>query len=240
MALKDYTEGLLAEVKLRGAEAILGEEVFTTLKWLTRQTHLQTNHARMLVGEEEGAFLNLFVKKYIGCNKNSSEPGELKILEIGTFTGYSLICLASAIAGFSHEPLRYTVEAFEINEEPEELIYEALQRSNIEKFTTVTFGDAKSILAAMPLKEEYDIIFIDANKREYPLYLSLTLPLLKRGGYILADNVLWYGNLEKGKSDPQTQGIMLFNSAVEALTACGSIESYLLALRDGVYVLRKA
>lgn len=226
-------------------ESSFTETEKAALGWLTKQTHLKTNHARMLVGEDEGAWLNNFVKEYASGRVGSCK--ELRLLELGTFTGYSLICLASAAKAaskaFPDKFERCSVEAFEINDELEYLIRAGLQRAELEEFTTVHFGDAKGLLRRLPIAEAYDIVFIDANKREYPEYLSLTLPHLKKGGYILADNVLWYGKAfsphQNTKPDAQTLGIMRFNEQVEKLTSQGVVESRLLRLRDGIYVIKK-
>lgn len=211
-------------------------QLTSALRWVERQTHTRTNHAQMLVGKEEGLFLNAFVK----C------VNAKRVLEIGTFTGYSLICLADAVLhneGFG-------VDALEINQELEYIIAEGLQRAKVEEITRVSFGDAKDLLqkianrtaAQESGREMYDVVFIDANKREYAEYYNLVFPLVKVGGYILADNVLWYGKAgatsagDVNHRDKKTAGIIDFNSLVENDTR---VSKFLYKIRDGLYIIRK-
>lgn len=231
-------------------------QLTSALRWVERQTHTRTNHAQMLVGKEEGLFLNAFVK----C------VNAKRVLEIGTFTGYSLICLADAVLhneGFG-------VDALEINQELEYIIAEGLQRAKVEEITRVSFGDAKELLQKIAKerttskesrnysneekyeqgkneedkcgREKYDVVFIDANKREYAEYYNLVFPLVKVGGYILADNVLWYGKAgataagDVNHRDKKTAGIIDFNSLVENDTR---VSKFLYKIRDGLYIIRK-
>ena len=229
-------------------------QLSSALRWVERQTHTRTNHAQMLVGKDEGLFLNAFVK----C------VNAKRVLEIGTFTGYSLICLADAVlhnAKLCKNTMQedralggddFFVDALEINQELEYIIAEGLQRAKVEEITRVSFGDARDLLQKIAKertaskashafsneekcgREKYDVVFIDANKREYAKYYNLVFPLVKVGGYILADNVLWYGKVNC--RDKKTAGIIEFNSLVENDTR---VSKFLYKIRDGLYIIRK-
>ena len=233
------------------SKAPASAQLTSALRWVERQTHTRTNHAQMLVGKDEGLFLNAFVK----C------VNAKRVLEIGTFTGFSLICLADAVL---HNGGVF-VDALEINQELEYIIAEGLQRAKVEEITRVSFGDARDLLQKIANKteskesrifskedetceqgkneedncgrEKYDVVFIDANKREYAEYYNLVFPLVKVGGYILADNVLWYGKAEEvNHRDKKTAGIIEFNSLVENDTR---VSKFLYKIRDGLYIIRK-
>ena len=267
------------------SKAPASAQLSSALRWVERQTHTRTNHAQMLVGKDEGLFLNAFVK----C------VNAKRVLEIGTFTGYSLICLADAVlhnailfkqTGNSEnhsvpneikicklqdnsalEGDAFYVDALEINRELEYIIAEGLQRAKVEEITRVSFGDARDLLQKIANRtaskesrnfsnedetceqekneedkcgcencgcEKYDVVFIDANKREYAEYYNLVFPLVKVGGYILADNVLWYGKVNC--RDKKTAGIIEFNSLVENDTR---VSKMLYKIRDGLYIIRK-
>lgn len=241
--LKDYIAGLNGRVADEGPESFFSGKENAALQWLVRQTHVRTNHAKMLVGPSEGALLRLFVEETFRGRRS------IGILEIGTFTGYSLVCLASgakaAAGGCSAGECSVKVTALEINDELGYLIDEAVARAGVRRYTEVVYGDAKSLMESMKREEPFDVIFIDANKREYTEYYRLAIPLLKKGGYILADNVLWHGKVAAAESgeltvrDPQTKGIMAFDSLVREETEKGAVESTLLDIRDGLYVIRK-
>lgn len=215
-------------------------QLTSALRWVERQTHTRTNHAQMLVGNDEGLFLNAFVK----CVKAK------RVLEIGTFTGYSLICLADGVCNNLKESGEDgTVDALEINRELEYIIAEGLQRAKVEEITRVSFGDAKDLLPRLNKENQYDVVFIDANKREYAEYYNLLFPLVKVGGYILADNVLWYGRAgvavatndneavgDASHPDKKTAGIVSFNQMIEKDTR---VSKFLYKIRDGLYIIRK-
>lgn len=252
MELNEFVENLNNRVLRDGASSFFSQKENDALQWLVRQTHVRTNHAKMLVGPDEGAFLKLFVTE--SCRSLSS----IRILELGTFTGYSLICLASAAKEIGR---RSSVLALEINDELQYLIDAAVAKAGLRDFASVKFGDAKILMqslsgscgstagsditdSAESSAEIFDIIFIDANKREYVDYYNLAMPLLKRGGYILADNVLWYGKIAAAESgsvklDPQTKGIMEFDKLVRNETEKGAVGSALLDIRDGLYIIQK-
>lgn len=195
------------------------------LDWVERQTHLRTNYPRMLAGFEVGKLLETVAAML--------QP--MRVLELGTFTGYSSICLASAL------PEGARLDAVEINDELQDLIREGWRRAGVDDRIRLIIGDSKEVMPS--LGETYDLIYIDANKREYPEYLRIIMgdtgirPLVHSGSWIIADNVLWDGKVceEHPKSDAQTQGIIAFNDAV---AADPRLENYILPLRDGWNVIR--
>ena len=190
------------------------------LGWLERQTHLRTNYPHMLCGAEVGRMLAMMVRML--------RPQ--RVLEIGTFTGYSAICLASAL------PEGGLLDALEINDELEDLIREGFDRAGVGGRIRLQFGDALQILPDLP-ERSYDLVYLDANKREYPAYLPLILRCLREGGWLVADNVLWGGKVcdDSSKETCQTRGILDFNAAV---AADPRLESFILPLRDGLNIIR--
>jgi len=190
------------------------------LDWLERETHLRTNHARMLSGPTVGGLLHTFVRM----------SGAKRVLELGVFTGYSSICLASAL------PEDGKLDSVELNDELEDLFREGYRRAGVEERINLLFGDANEVLDS--LEGPYDLIYIDANKREYVAYYQAAIELLRPGGHILADNVLWDGKVyaEEPPRDAQTRGIMAFNDLV---AGDPRVENFILPLRDGLNVIRK-
>lgn len=152
------------------------------------------------------------------------------ILEIGTFTGYSAICLASGLSKTG------TLDALEKNDELEPLIREAISRANLASKITLHFGDAIEILPK--LDKYYQLVFIDANKREYSAYFDLVVDKVPSGGIILADNVLWDGKVyqENVPTDAQTREILSFNKKIKEDER---VENIILPLRDGINIIRK-
>lgn len=190
------------------------------LQWLERETHIRTNHARMLSGREQGSLLS-FISEL-------ARPSS--ILELGVFTGYSTICLAKGLAEGG------TIHAVEINDELEDLIWEGYCRAGIEDRVQLYFGDAKQIIPQLDCS--FDLVYIDANKREYTDYYRLVFDKVAPGGLILADNVLWDGKVlqEPMPEDAQTRGIAAFNDLV---AADERVENFILPLRDGLNIIRK-
>ncbi|MEN6619517.1 MAG: O-methyltransferase [Rikenellaceae bacterium] len=196
------------------------KELNEALIWLERETNIRTNHARMLSGPLLGRLLEMISRMLKPVN----------ILEIGTFTGYSSICLAQGLATDGH------LDAIEINDELEFLIREGFSRAGLSDKITLHFGDAKQIIPT--LQREYSLIYIDANKREYCLYYDLVFDLLSKGGYIIADNVLWNGKVfqEPVPQDAQTKEIIRFNKKIKE---DHRVENFILPLRDGLNIIRK-
>lgn len=192
------------------------------LDWLERQTNIRTNYPRMLTGKVQGEFLYMMTRMISPRN----------VLEIGTFTGYSAICMALALEGEGH------IDTLEINDELEDLILEGFERAGVSGRVSLHIGDAVEFLRRQDGKKLYDLTFIDANKREYPDYYELALALTKSGGFILADDVLWDGKVyaETVPGDKQTAGIAKFND----LTAHDErVETVILPLRHGLSIIRK-
>lgn len=205
------------------------------LKWVAKQTHLRTNHARMLSGSIQGELLRIIVQT----------SGAKRILELGTFTGYSAISLASALPTDGH------LDTLELNDELEDLILEGFERAGLDEIIELHIGDCKETLkrlrAEMGLDMNckasdsshlYDIVYMDANKREYCEYYELVFDMVRPGGLILADNVLWDGKVcqDPLPQDKQTLGIARFNDMV---SSDPRVESVILPLRDGLNVIRK-
>lgn len=190
------------------------------LEWLERETHLRTNHARMLSGRTVGSLLRHITLML----------APERVLELGVFTGYSSICIASALTGEA------TLDSIEINDELEDLIREGYEKAGVAERIRLMFGDAKQILDT--LTGSYDLVYIDANKREYIAYYQAVIDMVRPGGYILADNVLWDGKVyeQEVPRDAQTRGIMAFNDLV---AGDPRVENFILPLRDGVNVIRK-
>ncbi len=192
----------------------------SVLAWLERQTNLRTNHSRMLCGPVVGKLLE-FISGMIAPNN---------ILELGAFTGYSSICLARGLKPGGH------LDSIEINDELEDLILEAHERAGLQDKITLHIWDAKEIITT--LDKQYDLVFIDANKREYCKYYDLVFDYVRPGGYILADNVLWDGKVYSDPlpTDAQTQGIYKFNEMVKNDPR---VENVIIPLRDGLNLIRK-
>lgn len=193
------------------------------LAWVEKQTHIRTNHARMLSGAVQGQIMRMLVQL----------SGASRILELGTFTGYSAICLASAMPEGGH------LDTLEINDELEDLILEGFDRAGLADMISLHIGDCKETL--LRFREEgrtYDLVYMDANKREYPEYYELIFDMVRPGGLILADNVLWDGKVcqDPMPQDKQTLGIAGFNDMV---TEDRRVESVILPLRDGLNLIRK-
>lgn len=199
------------------------QEQDPVLQWLQKQTNLRTNHARMLCGPVEGKLMEML--------SGMIQPSN--ILEIGAFTGYSAICLARGLKEGG------MLDSLELNDELEDLILQAHEKAGLADKITLHIGDAKQTLKT--LKEQgkiYDLVFIDANKREYPAYYELVFDMVRPGGYILADNVLWDGKVyqENVPQDAQTQGIFKFNEIVKEDPR---VENVIIPLRDGMNLIRK-
>lgn len=201
------------------------------LDWIEKQTNIRTNHARMLSGAVQGRFLMMMT--------GMIRP--VRILELGTFTGYSSVCLASCLPEGGH------LDTLEINDELEDLIVEGFERAGLSDRITLHIGDCKKTLEQLRSgilgskdggTRLYDMVYMDANKREYPEYYSLVFDLVRPGGYILADNVLWDGKVYEDDvpGDRQTSGIARFNDMV---AADPRVECVIVPMRDGLYLIRK-
>ncbi len=183
-------------------------------------TFLHTPYPRMLSGQVQGQFLGMISRMI--------NPG--RILEIGTFTGYSAICLAGGLApgGMLH-----TIEA-----EPSyaEIAREYFRKAGLENYIELHDGDALEII--QQLDETFDLVFIDAAKEHYLDYYKAVFDKVKTGGFILADNALWDGRVLEGDraGDPETRGIIRFNEEIQNDVR---VENVLVSIRDGVMLVRK-
>lgn len=193
------------------------------LDWVVRQTYIRTNHARMLSGSVQGQLMRMLVQM----------SGAKDILELGTFTGFSAICMAAALPQDGH------LDTLEINDELEDLILEGFERAEVEEKTDLHIGDCKETLRRFREEgRQYDLVYMDANKREYCEYYELIFDMVRPGGLILADNVLWDGKvcLDPLPQDKQTLGIAAFNDMIKEDRR---VESVILPLRDGLNLIRK-
>lgn len=190
------------------------------LKILSRDTHVNILRPRMLSGHLQGRILKMF------CQMTQASS----ILEVGAFTGYSALCMAEGI------PEDGKIHTIEVNDELEDFILKHFKNSPFGNKITLHIGDALEIIPQ--LKVTFDLAFIDANKRNYIEYFDLILPMIKPNGYILADNTLWDGKVveENHVTDPQTQGILDFNTYIKNRE---DIEKVIFPLRDGLTVIRK-
>ena len=193
------------------------------LAWIEKQTNIRTNYPRMLTGEVQGRLLTILARM---CSAHD-------ILEIGTFTGYSAVCLANGTPDDGH------VDTLEINDELEDIIREGWERAGVSGKITLHLGDALETLATLSAAgREYDLVYVDANKREYLEYYKLCMNMLRPGGVMLADDVMLGGKVyaEKASVDKQTRGLLEFNDFV---AADPSVEVVMLPVRDGLSVIRK-
>jgi predicted O-methyltransferase YrrM len=192
------------------------------LKELVRDAHVNLLRPRMMAGHLQGRILKMFCRLL--------HPRH--ILEIGTFTGYATLCMAEG----ADDAIIDTIEA---DDEMEPFMMKYISRSPHKEKIRIHFGDAIEIIprispsfASSPL----DMVYIDADKHQYPLYYDLVFPYVRSGGLILADNTLWDGKVITGAKDKQTIGITLFNDKVREDTR---VEKILLPLRDGLTVIYK-
>lgn len=199
------------------------------LESITRDTHVHVLNPHMLSGHVQGRVLSMM----------SHMIRPKRILELGTFTGYSALCLAEGLAEGGR------LVTIEHNDELEETIRRNLSRSSLCDRIELRIGDCKEILHAEGNKREainrealYDLVFIDADKREYCDYLELVYPLVPVGGFILADNTLWDGHIIDAAydKDKQTLGLRAFNEKVKE---DDRFEQVILPLRDGLTIIRK-
>ena len=188
------------------------------LQALVRETHLKTLAPRMLSGHLQGRFLSMIAKMM--------QPR--RVLEIGTFTGYSALCLTEGVADGG---LLYALEG---NDELAHIIEKYIIASGFEDKIKLLIGNALEIIPK--LDEVFDLVFIDASKRDYPMYWDLVIEKTRSGGLIIADNVLWSGKVVEEKKNLDTQILDAFNKKVLADTR---VECLLLPLRDGLMVAMK-
>lgn len=185
---------------------------------LNRQTHLKVPMARMLSGHLQGRVLAM-----ISC---MLQPR--RILEIGTYTGYSAICMCE---GLKDDGRLITLD---INEELEEMVRAYFDRSGYAPRIDYLLGNALELIPG--LDETFDLVFIDADKKSYAAYYDMVIGKVRSGGIIIADNVLRSGKVVAGKTDRDTLNMQEFN---EKILADPRVENLLLPLRDGLMIARK-
>jgi caffeoyl-CoA O-methyltransferase len=187
---------------------------------LNRETHLSQVYPRMLSGPVEGTFLRMI------CSMLKPR----RVLEIGTFTGYSAIFMAMGL------PANGILHTIEVNPEQEEIISRYIHEAGLTDKIVLHIGDAMEIIPA--LNEKWDLVFLDADKPNYLRYYNLLFERLEPGGILLADNALWDGKVlkEKERMDPDTTGIAEFNDFIQKDER---VENLLLPVRDGIMVVRK-
>jgi caffeoyl-CoA O-methyltransferase len=189
------------------------------LSELSRITHLRTMQPRMLSGHVQGRFLAMIV----GLIQAK------KILEIGTFTGYSAICMAEGLTNGGK------IISIDINDEVLPIARKAVEQAGMQEKIELITGNAADVMPT--LQGPFDLIFIDADKRNYAKYYELSLPLLRKGGLILADNVLWSGRvIDETVKDADTAALRSFSEMVQHDER---VDNVMLTLRDGVLMIVK-
>ena len=186
---------------------------------LWRDTQLRLSYGQMASGHLQGRVLKMLVRMV--------QP--LKVLELGTFSGYATLCMAEGLGECAE------IHTFEIFDENEDFLRKWLGGSPYRDKIHLHIGDALQLVPQM--EERWDFAYIDADKREYVAYYEMLLPLMRPGGYIVADNTLWYGHVleEARESDVQTRGVQAFNDLV---ASDPRVEKVILPLRDGLTVMR--
>ena len=187
---------------------------------ITRDTYLKQIAPRMLSGHLQGRVLSML------CHMIKPK----RILEVGAYTGYSALCLAE---GLAEGGKLTTIEA---NEELKHVLEEYFFQSPYSNSIELIIGDAKEVIGT--LEGTFDLVFIDADKYNYPLYYDLLIDKIPSGGYMIADNVLWSGKVvaDVAYNDYEANAIMAFNDKVQA---DDRVENLLLPVRDGLMILRK-
>lgn len=185
--------------------------------------HTQLHHLypRMCSGHIQGRILKMLTAMI--CPE--------KVLELGTFTGYSALCIAE---GMTKGGVLHTVE---IDDETEDELLERFAKSESPAEIVLHIGDALEVVPALENEGPFDLVFIDANKRHYRDYFEMTVGMVRPGGFIIADNTLWDGKVAEVNpdTDPQTRGIMEFNDIV---ARDPRVETAMIPLRDGLTILR--
>ncbi|MFL2575957.1 MAG: O-methyltransferase [Flavobacteriaceae bacterium] len=188
------------------------------LQELARETHLKILQPRMLSGAYQGRLLALLSKLIAPKH----------ILEIGTYTGYSALCLAEGLQADGQ------IDTIDINEELTDMQRKYFDVSGYGKHIVQHLGNAAEIIPA--IEGTFDFVFIDADKEQYPLYFDLIVDRVRSGGLIIADNVLWSGKVLEPATDEATESLQSFNKKV---AKDSRVETVILAVRDGLTLLRK-
>lgn len=189
------------------------------LKHIDRETNLKVLLPRMLSGHYQGRVLSMLSKM--------NNPK--RILEIGTFTGYATLCLAE---GLTNDGIIYTLD---INAELEDMVRSNFAKSPLNDKIKYLIGDAQESIKSLR-DEVFDIVFIDADKKNNGTYYDLIFDQVKPGGIIIVDNVLWSGKILNKAQDKDTKNISSFNNQI---AADNRVEKLILPVRDGLFVIRK-
>ncbi len=211
----EFLEASLAEYILKHTDA--EPEL---LKELNRETNLKVLMPRMISGHFQGRVLSMLSKMIQAQH----------ILEIGTYTGYSALCLAEGLKPGG------TLITLDINAELEDMVRSYFNRSAYKNQIDYRLGNALDLIPA--IDQTFDIVFIDADKENYAKYYDLVFDKVNSGGYIIADNVLWSGKViaQSEKKDKDTQSILDFNAKVQSDSR---VENVLFPIRDGLLIARK-
>lgn len=190
------------------------------LEELYRQTNLYVVNPNMVSGHIQGKFLEML----------SYMISPVSVLEIGTYTGYSAICLARGLKSGGQ------LHTIEINDELNGMSTRYFALAGVADRVTLHTGRAQDVIPK--LDRTFDLVFIDGDKREYCEYYDIVFDKVRTGGFIIADNVLWGGRIEgeEAMKDPQTRGVVLFN---EKVRNDHRVEKVVLPLRDGLMIIRK-
>jgi predicted O-methyltransferase YrrM len=188
------------------------------LQRIDRETNLKVLMPRMLSGHYQGRVLS-FLSKMVSPKR---------ILEIGTFTGYATLCLAE---GLTEDGILYTLD---INEELEEMVRRNFAQSEYNSKIKYILGDAAQTVNT--LDETFDLVFIDADKKNNGTYYDLVFNRIRPGGLIIVDNVLWSGKVLNTNQDKDTKNITTFN---DKIAADDRVEKLILPVRDGLFIIRK-
>ncbi len=208
---------IINEDLLRYSEQHTTEES-DLLRQINRDTHAQVLMPRMLSGHLQGRVLSMLSKMM--------QPK--RVLEIGTYTGYSAICLAEGLAPGG------TLITIDINEELETRVRKYFDQSGFSSKIQYRIGNASQIIPELP--GPFDMVFIDADKESYGRYYDMVIDKVREGGIILADNVLWSGKVLQEKKDKDTRAIVEFNKKIHI---DNRVENVLLPIRDGILMIRK-
>jgi predicted O-methyltransferase YrrM len=190
------------------------------LRKIERETHLNVDQPHMLSGHVQGVFLSMISRMIRPRN----------ILEVGAFTGYSACCLATGLQPDGH------IHTIDNNVEIEERVRDNFDKAGLSGCITLHIGEAATIIPS--LQGPFDLVFIDADKISYPLYYDLVIDKVPSGGFLLADNVLFHGEVlkEEAQQSSNAKAITAFNNKV---AADKRVEQVLLTLRDGLLLIRK-
>jgi predicted O-methyltransferase YrrM len=197
------------------------DEESALLASLNREAHVKLLRPRMVAGHLQGRLLKMFCRMI--------RPAQ--VLEIGTYTSYATLCMAEGLDGGAQ------IHSVEINDELEPFVRPYLEQSPDRAKICIHWGDVAEVLPR--LGKTFDMVYIDADKRDYCAYYEMVFPHVRRGGYILADNTLWSGKVierDVAAADRHTRGILAFNAMVKRDSR---VEKIILPLRDGLTVIYK-